>query len=130
MASQKCAVACEICKQGSESYLLGADFSQVLESGEYVLIGTSTVTAVDKNGADVTSTVLDNNDMAVQTADADDLDSGVTPVTNGMLVTRIQNGSESLSKYMITYLAKTSNGNTYEKDVKMRIKEVENPVVS
>lgn len=126
MASQKCAVACEICKQGSESYLLGADFSQVLESGEYILIGTSTVTATDKDGNDATSDVLDNDDMAVATADADDLDSGVTPITNGMLVTRIKNGTEALSKYMITYLAKTSNGNTYEKDVKMRIKEIQN----
>jgi len=123
MSTQKCAVACEICKQPSESYLLGADFSQVLEEGEYILVGTSDVSAVDNIGDDATSDVLDNNDMVVDTADADDLLSGTTPVTNGMLVTRILGGDEDSSKYKITYLAQTSNGNTYEKDVLMKIKD-------
>lgn len=123
MATQKCAVACEICKQPSESYLLGADFSQVLEEGEYILVGTSTITAIDNAEDDATADVLDNTDKAVSTADEDDLDSGYTPITNGMLVTRILAGTEALSKYKLTYLAKTSNGNTYEKDVKMRIKD-------
>jgi hypothetical protein len=123
MATQKCAVACEICKQPSESYLLGADFSQVLEEGEYILVGTSEVTAVDNDGNDSTDDVLDNDDMAVDTADEDDLLSGTTPITNGMLVTRILGGDEDLSKYKITFLVQTSNGNTYEKDVLMRIKD-------
>jgi len=123
MGTQKCAVACEICKQPSESYLLGADFSQVLTSGEYVLVGTSTVSAVDNAGDDATSDVLDNDDMVVDTADEDDLTSGTTPITNGMLVTRILGGEESLSKYKLTFLAQTSNGNTYEKDVLMKIKD-------
>ena len=123
MATQKCAVVCEICKQPSESYLHGADFSQVLEEGEYILVETSTVTAVDKDGDDATDDVLNNDDIAVDTADEDDLVSGTTPVTNGMLVTRILGGDEDLSKYKLTYLAQTSNGNTYEKDVLMKIKD-------
>lgn len=123
MATQKCAVACEICKQPSESYIFGADFSQVLEEGEYILVGTSTITAVDSAGDDSTAIVLDNADKAVQTAEEEDLDSGTTPVTDGMLVTRIQAGTEALSKYKLTYLGLTSNGNTYEKDVKMKIKD-------
>jgi len=123
MSVQKCAITCEICKQPSESYLLGADFSQVLTVGEYILVGTSTVTAVDNADEDATDDVLDNNDMVVDTADADDLPSATTPITDGMLVTRIMAGTEALSKYKLTFLAQTSNGNTYEKDVKMRIKD-------
>jgi hypothetical protein len=123
MSVQKCAIACEICKQPSESYLLGADFSQVLTAGEYILVGTSTVTAVDNADEDATDDVLNNDDMVVDTADAYDLPSATTPITNGMLVTRIMAGTEALSKYKITFLALTSNGNTYEKDVKMRIKD-------
>jgi len=123
MGTQKCAVACEICKQPSESYLLGADFSQVLTAGEYIIVGTSEVSAVDNGGDDATSDVLDNDDMAVDTAVEDDLPSGTTPITDGMLVTRILGGDEDLSKYKITFLAQTSNGNTYEKDILMKIKD-------
>ena len=121
MAVQKCAGKEEICKQPNETYLFGVDYSQVLEEGEYILVGTSTITAVDNEGNDATSDVLDNTDKVVQTADEDDI--SVTPITNGMLATRIKGGTEALSKYKLTYLAQTSNENTYEKDVLMRIKD-------
>jgi hypothetical protein len=121
MTVQAPAIADEFAKQPWESYLIGADNSHNLEIGESVIVGTSDIIAVDKDGEDATDDVLDNDDKTVQTADAADIKA--TPVTNGMLVTRVLAGTEALSKYKITFKAITSNGNQYETDVKMKIKD-------
>ena len=121
MVTQLCAVAEEICKQPWETYLLGADNSHVLEEGEFVLLGASDITAVDKNGADASADVLDNGDKVILTADEEDITTD--PITNGMLATRIKAGTEALSKYKITFRAVTSLDNQYETDVRMKIKD-------
>lgn len=120
MTVQVPAISEEFSKQSWETYLIGADNSKVLEEGEYVVLNTSTIVAEDKDGTDASDDILDNTDKAVETASINDVD--VTPVTNGMLVTRIQAGVEALSKYKITFKAITSNGNQYETDVLMVIK--------
>lgn len=112
----------EFSKQPWETYIIGADHSHNLESGESIVVGSSTVTAVDADGEDASADVIDLDDLAVQTADADDIK--VTPVANGMLVVRVFGGTEAGSKYKITFKAVTSNSNQYETDVKMRIKDV------
>jgi len=122
MVSQKTLIPDQTTKQSSESCLIGADFSRVLEEGEYLLVDQCTITAIDKDGESATSTVLDNDDKAVQTANAEDI--GVTPKTNGMLVTRVKAGVEANSRYKITFLVVTSNGNTYEKDVYLKIDNI------
>jgi len=120
MAVQQCAIPEEICKQTWESYLIGVDNSQVMHEGEYILLNQSEVVAVDRNGDDATSDILDNSEMQVRTADPEEI--SVTPVTDAMLVTRIKDGTEELSKYIITFRAKTSLGNQYETDVRLKIK--------
>ncbi len=121
MVTQACAIAEEICKQPWETYLLGADNSHVLEEGEFVLLGASNITAIDKSGNDASADVLDNTDKVVLTADEEDITTD--PITNGMLATRIKAGVESLSKYKITFRAITSLDNQYETDVRMKIKD-------
>lgn len=108
-------------KQPWETYLIGGDFSRVLETGEEIVALTSDIVAVDKDGTDVSSTVLDNSYKTVSTADADDID--VTPVTNGMLMTRVQAGTEDAMPYKITFKGVTNADNQFETDVTMKIKD-------
>lgn len=117
----KAPVAVTFYKQPWETYLVGADFSWVIDEGEEIVLATSDIVAEDVNGTDASSDVLDNSAKAVSTADADDITT--TPVTNAMLVTRIKDGTVALSKYLITYRAITDLGNQYELDLKMSIKE-------
>ena len=115
-------VAEKFYKQPSESYLVGADFSNVIESGEAIVAGSSTVTATDSNGEDASDDVIDNLDKNVTTADPDDIDA--TPVTNAMLQTRVMGGVEDNSPYKLTYKVVTDLGNEFELDISMQIKEV------
>jgi hypothetical protein len=122
MTIQSPPVPDEFAKQPWETYIICADNSENLGTGESVVLATSDIIAEDKDGNDVSSDVLDNTEKTVQTADAEDIK--VTPVTNGMLCTRVKAGTEALSKYKITFKAITTDDNQYETDVKMRIKDV------
>ena len=108
-------------KQPWESYIMGVDFSWAMEEGEILVVGSCTITAIDKDSADASAAIVDNDDKAVTTADADDITT--TPVTNAMLVTRIFGGTVALSKYLITFKGVTSYDNQYEMDLKMDIRE-------
>ena len=108
-----------IYKQPWETWIVGADFSKVLQVGEALVNATSDIIAIDEDGVDVAATLLDNASKAVTTADADDI--SVTPITNGMLVTRIEGGTAG-AKYLVTYKAVTDAGNQFEIDVKVNVK--------
>lgn len=107
-------------KQSWESYIIGVDHSKNLASGEYIVLGSSTIIAADADGEDVTDTVLDNDAMAVGTASQSDID--VTPVTNGLLSTRIRSGTSGVI-YTITFKAVTSENNKFETDIKMKVED-------
>jgi len=107
-------------KQPWETYLVGGDFSRVLESGEELVVGDCDITAIDMDDESAAPEVLDNSYKQVTTADEDDID--VTPVTNGMLMTRIQAGVD-LAKYKITFKGSTNNDNQFEIDTYMNIKD-------
>ena len=107
-------------KQPWETYLIGGDFSRVLETGEEVGAVDSDIVAINNDTGDPASEVLDNSYKTVTTADEDDIE--VTPMTNGMLMTRVQAGVD-LAKYKITFKASTNNDNQFETDVLMQIKD-------
>jgi hypothetical protein len=94
-------------KQPSEKFYISAGFSDVISTGETIVIGNCSVVAVDKDGTDVTSTVLIVAELAV---------SGTT----GLLV-RVKDGTESASPYKITFTCATNLDNEFEVDVEMRI---------
>lgn len=121
MAKPKPPVATTFYKQPYESFIVGIDFSHTMEEGEELVLGSCNVTAVDKDGADVSSDIVDNTAKAVTTADAADITT--TPVTNAMLATRIKGGTVALSKYLITYRVTTTLSNKYEVDLKLSVKE-------
>lgn len=108
-------------KQPWETFLIGADFSEIIEEGEYLLVNSCDIVAVDKNGEDVSSTILNNTQKTVTTAASSEITA--TPVTNALLKTRVLAGTEALSKYKITFKGVTSNGNQYEKDVHMAVRD-------
>ena len=107
-------------KQSWESNMVGVDHSKNLASGESIVLGSSTVTAIDGDGDDATSTVLDNDDMVVGTASQSDI--SVTPVANGLLSTRVKAGSSGVI-YTLTFKAVTSAGNKIETDIKMKVED-------
>ncbi len=97
-------------KQGFDSFILTANFSNNTRAGDTIVLATSDVSAKDKEGADATSAVLDQSGKAV---------SGTK------LQIRVQAGTQALSPFVVTFKAKTALGDQWEKDVKVRIKEIE-----
>jgi len=96
-------------KQPYETFMVAADFSADLDTGETITEGTSDVIAEDKNGDDATSDVLT---------------IGAKVVDEGLLKIRVKDGTENLTPYKITFRAVTSLVNKYELDISMRIKEL------
>ena len=98
-----------IYKQPNESYPVFADFVNVLATGETLVIGDSSVVVLNSAGADVTT----------------DLCQGLSVSDTTKLKTLLKKaGTEAASPYKITFSAKTSLGNTYEIDGKIRVVEL------
>lgn len=95
-------------KQSWETWIIAMDISDDLEDGETILLATSSISAVDKDGNDVSNDVLDSSGKAV---------------SGPLLQIRVFAGDESLQPYKITFRAVTSLDNKYELDVKMVIRE-------
>ena len=92
-------------KQAFEAFHIKARFYKNMISGEKV--STVTVSATNKNGKDVTSSVLGDVTKGVQDA-----------------IVFVQNGEEAYSPYKITFLVETSLSHKWEFDVIMNIKEI------
>lgn len=97
-------------KQGFERYFIQGDFSAVLESGETLDVSNvnTTITAIDSSGADVTATIIDDASKYVD---------------GTRLYVRIKDGDEVGSPYKITIKVETSNGNRWEVDGLIKVKE-------
>ncbi len=90
-------------KEVYEAFMIKADFSNNFETGE--TISTHTVTAVDKDGTEVTSTVI-----------------GATAIVGDDQVSAmVQNGTAEASYYTITFRCTTSTGSAWQLDVSMGI---------
>ena len=94
-------------KQPYETFVVGADFSKVLKNDE--TITDTNATALDKNGAVASESVIDNSSIS----EAD-----------GIMSVRVQAGEESLSPYKLTFRIISSAANKYELDVKMYVREL------
>jgi len=95
-------------KQPYESFTVNADFENVMNTTESISVSSSDVVAEDKDGNDVTDTVLVSGSKAV---------SGFT------LQIRVQAGTAAGSPYKITYKAVTDVGEKYEADQFMEVEE-------
>ena len=103
-------------KQNYESFFIAADLVDVLESGESIDLSGTTITAIDEDGNDATSIILQTATKALD----DSPDGG----TNNMVKLRIQAGEEANSPYKITFRIPTDLNNKWEIDTSMRVKEI------
>jgi hypothetical protein len=98
-----------IYKQPDESFPVYGDFVNVLVTGETIVIGTSSVAVEDIDGTDATATMC----------------QGLSVTDTTKLKTTLKKaGTEAASPYKITFIAKTSLGNEYEIDGKIRVVEL------
>jgi len=96
-------------KQIAEEFTIGADFANALDSGESIVLGSSSVVAEDVNEAVATDDVIT---------------SGSITVSGTKLKVRIEGGTVALSPYKLTFLIVTSLNNIYEKDVLMTVLDI------
>lgn len=93
-------------KQSYEEFVIAGDFDNVMEAGETLVLANCDVKAYDKADADVTSSLLANK-----------------AISGTQLQITVKAGSVSAQPYIITFYAETSDGNKWELDVKMKVKE-------
>ena len=103
-------------KQNYEEFLVAGDCVDVLDTGEELILAGSEVIAYDSEGTVVSGDVLIAPTMAL----GDSPDGG----TNNMLQIRCKDGLEANSPYKITFRMITDQGNRWEVDVRMKIKEL------
>jgi len=103
-------------KQNYEQFFIAGDLVNVLEDDEGIDLDNTTITAIDSEGEDATSDVLQAGTKALD----DSPDGG----TNNMVKIRVQAGIEALSSYKITFRIPTDQDNKWEIDVRLKIKEL------
>lgn len=94
-------------KQPDEKFVIAGDFTDELTTGEAISVSSSSVSAVDGDGNDATSTVLSGKE-----------------VDGAYLKTTVLAGTEGSSPYKITFKAVTDLGNVWEIDVRMKVTDV------
>ena len=107
-------------KQPSEIKYKGLDFFNALEATEVVATGheDTTVTATDKNGADVTSAVVN-----ILKLEFEDSTVGDVTKTNAKMKVQLKAGTEELQPYKITFSMQTNSYNHFEDDIIMYIRD-------
>ena len=94
-------------KQPNESFFIAVDFSRVLDSAETIVESDSSTSVIKlSDGTDVTSDIIESGTL------------GVYGDNGQKLKVRIR-GGVNFEKYKITLIAKTSNGNEFEKDIEL-----------
>jgi len=98
-------------KQSYEEFPIAADFVNVMDSSESLTLSSCAVEAEDKDGSDVSSTVLDQTTLKVD---------------GTQLKIVCKAGSESKSPYKITFKGVTdaTPPNKWEVDVRMEVEEI------
>ncbi len=97
-------------KQIDETFEIWGGITNVISSGESIVIANCSVTAVDKDGTDVTADLLDSTTIAVYD-------------TKKVRVRIKAYGTVAASPYKVTFLIVTDSPNTYEVDVFVKIKD-------
>lgn len=96
-------------KQSWEEWRVAGSFSKMALTGEAAVSAGSTITAMDKNGDDATSDIVD---------------AGYKVVDGTKLWGRVKNGAAAKSPYKMTFKIVTSLGNKFEVDVRVKVKEI------
>jgi len=106
----------DITKQSYEEFRVDVDFGLNFAAGEALVLGSCDVVCEDKDGTDVSSTLLDDTTLVLVTGSESE-------VAQAGLQVLIKGGSEAASKYKYTFYGVTSLGHKWEKDIFMKVKE-------
>lgn len=108
----------DITKQSYEEFRIDIDFGLNMVSGEALVLIDSTIICVDKDGTDVSATLLDIGTKTL-------IEGSESGITDAGLQVVIKGGSESAEPYKYTFKGVTdlNPANKWEKDVTMRIRE-------
>jgi hypothetical protein len=98
-------------KQPAEKFFIWGGITNVISTGEAIVIENCSVTAVDSEGTDVTSTFLTAATLAVY------------DTTKIRVQLKSDGGTEALSPYKVTFIIATDGGNEWEVDVFVVIKD-------
>jgi len=98
-----------IVKQIWEEFTIAGDFTDQASTGETAVLSGSEVAVEDKDGTDVSTTLLDQSTIAVD---------------GTQLLIRLRAGINTASPYKVTFRILTSLGNQWEIDVSVRIREM------
>ena len=95
-------------KQNYERYVVSGNYSKALNTSETIVLLSSLALAEDKDGNDMSTVVLEQPTFALD---------------GSLLKVRVREGVEVESPYKITLRAETDEGNRFEIDFELRIKE-------
>lgn len=105
-------------KQGWEEYFIAGSIIDVQKDGaETVVLGTSTIEAIDAEGNDALATIVD-----AATKKLDDDPNG--SYTDNMLSVKCKGGVEASSPYVVTFKMVTTEGQKWETEMKVVVKEI------
>ena len=96
-------------KQPYEEFVIAGDFADVLETGETLDLSSSSVSATDKDGNDVSLTILEQATVVIE---------------GSQLKVRCMAGESDLSPYKVTFRTSTNLTNKWEIDIKLQVKEL------
>ena len=108
-----------VTKQPYEKFPIAADFTDDLEPvGETIVLGSSEVLAFDKDGNDSGIALVLSDKALATNPDRDDA------MTDGSLQIVVAVGLVTESPYNLSFRIETNTGMKYEKDVKLKVKEL------
>jgi hypothetical protein len=105
-------------KQIYERYYISGSILGVQENvNEKIVLGSSTVAAIDNAGDDVSTTLLE---QATKRLDNDPKGLYI----GNMLSIRVRGGDPDLSPYQVTFKMETNYGNRFEADMRVGVGEI------
>lgn len=96
-------------KQPYEAFPIAGSILKVQTDTESINLLSSSVTAEDKNGDNVSDTFLEQSTKTLG-------DDPAGTYTNNLLLIRIRAGDPSLYPYKVTFYMQTTEGNKFESD--------------
>lgn len=105
-------------KQNWEEYFIAGSIINVQKDGtEKVVLGTSIIEAIDKEGNDALATIVD---AATKKLDDDPNGNDI----DNMLSVKCKGGVEASSPYIVTFKMVTTAGQKWETEMQIVIKEI------
>lgn len=104
-------------KQPSEEFFIAGSILKVQTDTETIVVGTSTVTALDNEDQDVSATFLDQGTIVVG-------DDPKGAFSDNQLSMRVRAGEAAKSPYKVTFFMVTTEGNKWEVDRIVEVAEI------